>query len=457
MRRRRRRDLPRADLRRAHRGRVPVGHPAVAHRDREPRVPGAVRDVGASSTTASRPTATRSRSTAAPNPASSGGRREHAVSAQLGDGWDRDTLNQWIRYHSEISYALTMQRTALESALIPVTAYIVIACVECYRRYPEMMRGDRGREPPEEIGRAGHRVREPDRPRAPVGGAELHAARPQGARGARAHRLRTSDRRRSAPSFDFWDRAARAYRFDDGTHQAWDADGARDAVPRARRRDRRPSAVRCGRRRRGARDAPQRARSRRTSSCLWFDTRSGLPGHRPYRLDRRPRAAAARRSTGSACRTSRGAPRCRAGLPYSDVLAAFVLDGVDLRVTDFGTSVTQPAGLPPARRRVRRSSTSRRRRSDRSTTTGADASRPRRRTRSASCTARSRRWSGATRSTRARTSTSRSCAVRRVRRRRARLDRAARQPGSVPAPRADRGVRVEPMEQEPSTYYPPIP
>ena len=28
-----------------------------------------------------------------------------------------------------------------------------------------------------------------------------------------------------ATVFDFWERAARAYRFDDGTHQAWDADG----------------------------------------------------------------------------------------------------------------------------------------------------------------------------------------------------------------------------------------
>ena len=34
-------------------------------------------------------------------------------------------------------------------------------------------------------------------------------------------------------------------------------------------------------------------------------------------------------------------------LPYSDVLAAFVLDGVDLRVTDFGTSVTEPQDYLP--------------------------------------------------------------------------------------------------------------
>ena len=61
------------------------------------------------------------------------------MTAPLGAGWDRDRCNEWFRYHSEISYALTMQRTALESALIPVTAYIVVACVECYRRYPAMV------------------------------------------------------------------------------------------------------------------------------------------------------------------------------------------------------------------------------------------------------------------------------------------------------------------------------
>ena len=33
------------------------------------------------------------------------------------------------------------------------------------------------------------------------------------------------DARRMAIVFDFWERAARAYRFDDGTRQAWDADG----------------------------------------------------------------------------------------------------------------------------------------------------------------------------------------------------------------------------------------
>ena len=54
-------------------------------------------------------------------------------------GVDKEGVNRWMRYHSEIAFELTSQRTALESALIPVTAYILVACVECYRRYPEMI------------------------------------------------------------------------------------------------------------------------------------------------------------------------------------------------------------------------------------------------------------------------------------------------------------------------------
>ena len=61
------------------------------------------------------------------------------VDLQRPPGWDRDEVNRMLRYHGGIAHALTVQRTALESALIPVTAYILISGVECYRRHPEMM------------------------------------------------------------------------------------------------------------------------------------------------------------------------------------------------------------------------------------------------------------------------------------------------------------------------------
>ena len=44
------------------------------------------------------------------------------------------------------------------SALIPVSAYILIACIECYRRYPALIDEIELAKAPEEIGVAGHHV-----------------------------------------------------------------------------------------------------------------------------------------------------------------------------------------------------------------------------------------------------------------------------------------------------------
>ena len=63
-----------------------------------------------------------------------------------------------LRYHGEIAHALTVQRTALESALIPVTAYILISGVECYRRHPELMSEIAAATAPEELGARGRRL-----------------------------------------------------------------------------------------------------------------------------------------------------------------------------------------------------------------------------------------------------------------------------------------------------------
>ena len=67
------------------------------------------------------------------------------------------TANRLIDYHAPISKALTSERTSLESALIPVTAYIVVACAESYLRYPEMVRRIDAAMPAEEIGRRARR------------------------------------------------------------------------------------------------------------------------------------------------------------------------------------------------------------------------------------------------------------------------------------------------------------
>ena len=144
-------------------------HAAQPHRDREPRVPGAVRDGLHLRRRRARRRAPRSSSTA---PAT---RRWSVADAET----PVDTANRLIAYHAPISRALTQERTSLESALIPVTAYIVVACAESYLRYPEMMRahrrgdagrGDRSASPAPGL---------PGRPLLPVVDRQLLPARPQ--------------------------------------------------------------------------------------------------------------------------------------------------------------------------------------------------------------------------------------------------------------------------------------
>jgi len=254
------------------------------------------------------------------------------------NAWTKERVNEEIRYHGGISLALTEQRTALESALIPVTAYILVACIECYRRYPEMIEAITAVASPEELGRAGHRfATQIDNvhlwavPNFPMVGRKVLG--PVGMLDP------DEDRRRMAIVFDFWDRAARAYRFDDGTRQAADADGA--ATPY--REHVADLLAQC-------RPVTGEALTKVTRLnallqsylfLLWFDTRSGYQDTGPYRLDD-GRVLLLRAFNGLGPTHFPWSGPVGAQLPYADVLGAFVLDDVDLRVTDFGTSVTAP-------------------------------------------------------------------------------------------------------------------
>ena len=256
----------------------------------------------------------------------------------MNDNWPKDRVNREIRYHSGIALRLTEQRTALESALIPVSAYILVACVESYRRYPEMIAEIAAAAPPEELGRAGHRFA------TQIDNVHLWALPNFAMIGRKV--LATAgmvdweeDQRRMAIVFDFWDRAARAYRFDDGTRQAWDADGVatpyRDHVP-ALVEHLRPVAGE-----RLARVTRMNALLTSYLFLLWFDTRSGYQDTGPYRLDD-GRVLLLRAFNGLGPTHFPWSEAVARDLPHRDVLGAFVLDGVDLRVTDFGTSVTAP-------------------------------------------------------------------------------------------------------------------
>ncbi|MFM8971219.1 MAG: hypothetical protein ACKOOG_00965 [Actinomycetota bacterium] len=246
---------------------------------------------------------------------------------------DRADIDRWLGYHSRISYALTTERTALESALIPVSAYILVACVEAYRRYPDMIRAITAAADPADLGRAGHSLLgsvDPVHlwavPNFPLVGRKVLAA------GGMLDP--DDDAERLSVIFDFWSRAAAAYRFDDGTHQAADADGT--ATPyRALVTE---IAEAC------APIPATRLNALLTSwlFLLWFDTRSGYQDTGPYPLPD-GRVLLLRRFNALGTSHFPWSAEAAGEMPFTEVLGAFVLRDVSLRVTDFGTSVTDPA------------------------------------------------------------------------------------------------------------------
>ena len=255
-------------------------------------------------------------------------------------GWDRDAVNRMLRYHGEIAHALTVQRTALESALIPVTAYILISGVECYRRHPELMTEIAAAVAPEELGARGRSLGNQIDTVHLWSIANIYLVGRSVLAGGglidfEADVTRTASRVRLLEA-----RRGRVPRRRHAAGRRRGRDG--HAVRRLRRRVRRR--LRTGARRRAARAAvATRTRcSRRTSSCSTSTrapvtrtpVRTVLPDGRVLLLRAFNRFGPSDFSWSHAV---------AADLPYSTVVAAFVLEGVDLHVTDFGTSVTEPA------------------------------------------------------------------------------------------------------------------
>jgi hypothetical protein len=250
---------------------------------------------------------------------------------------DKAEVNRWLRYHSEISFTLTQQRTALESALIPVSAYILIACVECYRRYPELVTEITAAKAPEEIGAAG---RHP--------GNEIDLVRFWGASNfplvgrkilqAAGMVDPDDDVARLATNFEFWKRGATAFH-GNGHLQAHDSGGVVttyssyvDEILAA-----------CEPVSDGERSAISRLNALLTSYLflMWFDTRSGYQDSGPYELSD-GKLLLLRAMHKVAVSDFVWSGDVARDVPYNDMLVAFVLDGVRLRVTDFGTSLTEP-------------------------------------------------------------------------------------------------------------------
>lgn len=248
-----------------------------------------------------------------------------------------ETANRLIAYHAPISRALSSERTSLESALIPVTAYILVACAETYLRYPQMMERIDAAMPAEEIGR---RARRPGCQVNPcylwsianfylIGRKIMAMADPQG-----------DDPARTARVLDFWERAALAYR-GDGTRQAWDTGASRiydDATIAALLEGVVPIT-----------DDDHRSAVKRFSATLvnhlflmYFDTRAGYGDTGPYSVPGAPERSLLVRDFYRLAHGDFPWSDVAREVPYHHLTAALVLDGVESTYTDFGTSNHTP-------------------------------------------------------------------------------------------------------------------
>ena len=252
---------------------------------------------------------------------------------------DRDAVNQTLLYHGNISGQMTAERTALESALIPVTAYILVSGIECYRRYPELMASIAAAKSPSEIGAAGKR------PGNQIDAVHLWSIANIALVGRQllapfgmidpVTDLATLD-----AIFSFWEPAAASFRAD-GKLQAWDADFVVPAyeseVIEALVDGTTPIA-----------DDTQRATLSKLNAALtsylfllYFDTRAGYQDTGPYRLPD-GRTLLVRDFNEMAVSHFPWSTAIAADLPHANLTVALVLEGVDVKVNDWGTTVTDP-------------------------------------------------------------------------------------------------------------------
>lgn len=247
----------------------------------------------------------------------------------------RAATDRLIAYHSAISGEMTAERTALESALIPVTAYILVAAAEAWYRHPEMIAAIDAARPAEELGAAGRR------PGSQINAVYLWSTANiylVGRKLLTSFDLVADEPERTHTVLDFWERAALGYRAD-GHRQAWDA----GFVLRPYGED----VIRTLLDGVAPIDDSQRLRIKRWNATvmsylflLYFDTRVGTGDSGPYPLpDGRVLLV---RDFYRMGRSDFWWSETAEAMPYSNLTAALVLDGVDLKVNDWGTSITDP-------------------------------------------------------------------------------------------------------------------
>lgn len=247
----------------------------------------------------------------------------------------RAEANRLIAYHAEISGRMTAERTALESALIPVTAYILTAAVEAWYRHPDIIKTIDAACPAEELGRAGRR------PGSQINAVYLWSTANiylTGRKVVTAFGLEPDEPLRTYTMLDFWERAALAYRAD-GHRQAWDAG--------LTLRPYGPDVVDTLLDGTSPVDAEQRAIVKRFNALvmaylflLYFDTRVGTGDSGPYELP--GGRVLLVRDFYRLAKSDFWWSDAGAEIPYQYLTAALVLEGVRLKVNDWGTSITDP-------------------------------------------------------------------------------------------------------------------
>ena len=262
------------------------------------------------------------------------GRAEEGVPAR------RDQVNGWLATINPITRQLVAERTGYSSQLIPVTPYVMVSCVEAFLRYPDAVAIITAAMEPEEIGVAARRP-----------GCQANSVFLWGVANfflIGRNVLRAVDPSvddapnaldRAHTVLDFWARTSRAYRGGDHLHAAevgdrldvFDEDTVSALVAEATTVDD------------GRRDRIRRANATIINHLflLYFDTRVGHGDTGPYRLD--DGRTVIIRDYFRLAESDLAWSSVAAAVPHGSLTAVLVLDpGVEVRITDFGTTVSTP-------------------------------------------------------------------------------------------------------------------
>lgn len=259
-----------------------------------------------------------------------------AEATPLTDDQRKALTNERILYIGPIAKQLNEERTALESRIIPVSAYVVTSCVEAFLRYPDLVRAIDAAMPAEEIGRRARR------PGCSVNAVRIWTLSNLWLIGRKVWTMldpaKANDLDAAYDLLDFWERLAKGY-YGDGHRHA--ADTGSPAPYDQTTVDALMAGV-------VPVDDELRRRIRTFNATvvaylflLYFDTRSGHGDTGPYRL---PNGDVLLVRDFYACgKSDFWWSDIAEGMPYNNLTAAMVLRNVTIdRITDFGTSYTTP-------------------------------------------------------------------------------------------------------------------